>query len=187
MLAGKPQAAHKLLPACGCHWLRQTRLSEEEFNAALHDEANWDGCMAEALQDGRDFLKLVSAKQGRPTVVLLLEGYHKLQPAALDRQLPAELRASDAFGSKGLKAAAPLFWRPIPNLLHPAQLLARELTGCTAARGPRRPPLKCPVGQLEPVPFGESHPAAAAHSCKSKHMLVAVQWLLHATATKTGS
>lgn len=131
--------------------------------------------MAEALQDGRDFLKLVSAKQGRPTVILLQEGYHKLQPAALDRQLPAELRASDAFGSKGLKPAAPLFWRPSPNLLHPAQLLARELTGRPAARGPRQPPLKCPVGQLEPVPFGESHPAAAAHSCKSKRILVAVQ------------
>lgn len=75
LLAGNPQAAHKLLlTACGCRWLEQTRLCVEEFNAALHDEANWDGGMAEALQDGRDFLKLVSAKQGRPTVVLLPEG-----------------------------------------------------------------------------------------------------------------
>jgi hypothetical protein len=161
----------------------QTLLSEDEFNTALHDEANWDGRMAEALQDGRDFLKLVSAKQGPPSVVLLQEGcvaavggksqpvpcvppedachvfgacrYHKLQPAALDRQLPAELRASDELGSKGLKPAAPLFWHPSPNLLHPAQLLTRELSGGAAARGLTQPPLKCPVGQLEPVPFCE--------------------------------
>jgi hypothetical protein len=78
--------------------------------------------------------------------------YHKLQSAALDRQLPPELRTVDV---KGLPPPAQLSWQPSSNLLHPLQLLSRELTGCAAVCTPRQP-LKGPVAQLEQVAFGES-------------------------------
>lgn len=81
--------------------------------------------------------------------------YLKLQAAALDRQLPPELRAMNTVGLNGLPQPAQLVWQPCRNLLHPQRLLARELTGCTSTQTATQP-LCCPVSQLEPVPFGES-------------------------------
>lgn len=72
--------------------------------------------------------------------------YHKLQAAALTRQLPPALRPFDR------TATAPppqLYWQPSANLLHPQQLLQREMTGNTMIQG----------SNTEQVPFGESSAA----------------------------
>lgn len=54
----------------------QTILTKAEFSECLEDEVLWedfDGGVAEALKDAKDFLAL--AAQSSPTVVVLQEGY----------------------------------------------------------------------------------------------------------------
>lgn len=89
--------------------------------------------------------------------------YHRLQAAALDRQLPPELRAAAQPGFTGYPPPAQLYWQPSANLLHPLQLLSRELTGCAAACRPTQP-MKCLLAHLEQVPFGE-RASSCATSC----------------------
>lgn len=104
--------------------------------------------------------------------------YYKLQSAALDRQLPPELRTANEVGLKGLPPPAQLYWHPSPNLLHPLQLLSRELTGCAAACAPRQP-LKGPVKQLDRVPFGKSCALQqAAHVLLLWACCLQANWLL---------